>query len=169
MLLIPGHGGIEKTYADTQIGFLFSQTQVCYLRGTTMYQKIILALSLEHGISEKAIRLARVMKSDGGEIIAIHVYEPLQGSVSAFVSAEAVADSLQHAKDALAKRIADQPDVSSELIKGHSGRAITDYAAKIGADCIIIGSHKPGLRDFLLGSTSARVVRHAPCSVHVLR
>jgi hypothetical protein len=38
MLLIPGHGGIEKTYADIQIGFLFSQTQACYLRGTTMYQ-----------------------------------------------------------------------------------------------------------------------------------
>ena len=55
-----------------------------------MYQKIILALSLEHGISEKAIEVARVMKSDGGEIIAIHVYEPLQGSASAFVSAEAV-------------------------------------------------------------------------------
>ncbi|MFB0952501.1 MAG: hypothetical protein QMB02_06995 [Rhodospirillales bacterium] len=94
MLLIPGHGGIEKTYADTQIGFLFSQTQVCYLRGTTMYQKIILALSLEHGISEQALEVARVMKNDGGEIIAIHVYEPLQGSASAFVSAEAVADSL---------------------------------------------------------------------------
>ncbi len=39
-----------------------------------MYQKIILALSLEHSISEKAIEVARVMKSDGGEIIAIHVY-----------------------------------------------------------------------------------------------
>ena len=26
-----------------------------------------------------------------------------------------------------------------------------------------------GLRDFLLGSTAARIVRHAPCSVHVLR
>ena len=59
-----------------------------------MYQKIILALSLEHGISEQALEVARVMKNDGGEIIAIHVYEPFQGSASAFVSAEAVADSL---------------------------------------------------------------------------
>jgi len=134
-----------------------------------MYQKIILALSLEHGISEQAIKLARTMKNDGGEIIAIHVYEPLQGSASAYVSEEAVADSLQHAKDALAERVADKPDVQSELIKGHSGRAITDHAEKIGADCIIIGSHKPGLMDFLLGSTAARVVRHAKCAVHVLR
>jgi len=134
-----------------------------------MYQKIILALSLEHGISEQAIKVARAMKNDGGDIIAIHVYEPLQGSASAYVSEEAVADALQHAKDKLAERLAEHPDLQSELIKGHSGRAITDYAAKIGADCIIIGSHKPGLSDFLLGSTSARVVRHAPCSVHVLR
>jgi len=134
-----------------------------------MYQKIILALSLEHGISEQAIKVARTMKNEGGEIIAIHVYEPLQGSASAYVSEEAVASALQHAKDQLAERVAGHPDLQSQLIKGHSGRAITDYAAEVGADCIIIGSHKPGLRDFLLGSTSARVVRHAPCSVHVLR
>ena len=55
------------------------------------------------------------------------------------------------------------------LLNGHSGRTITDHARKIGADCIIVGSHKPGLSDFLLGSTAARVVRHAPCAVHVLR
>lgn len=134
-----------------------------------MYQKIILALSLEHGISEQAIKVARTMKNEGGEIIAIHVYEPLQGSASAYVSDEAVADSLKRAKEALASRVADQPDVQAELIKGHSGRAITDHAKKVGADCIIIGSHKPGLMDFLLGSTAARVVRHAECSVHVLR
>lgn len=134
-----------------------------------MYQKIILALSLEHGISEQAIKLARTLKNDGGEIIAIHVYEPLQGSASTFVSDDAVANAIQHAKDMLAERVADHSDLKSELIKGHSGRAITDYAVKIGADCIVIGSHKPGLRDFLLGSTAARVVRHAECAVHVLR
>ena len=134
-----------------------------------MYQKIIIALSLEHGISEQAMKLARAMKNEGGEIIAIHVYEPLQGSASTYVSEEAVASALQHAKDTLIARVVGQPDVQSELIKGHPGRAITDYAEKIGADCIIIGSHEPGLMDFLLGSTAARVVRHAQCAVHVLR
>ena len=55
------------------------------------------------------------------------------------------------------------------IIKGHSGRSIVDVAKDIHADCIVIGSHKPGLIDYLLGSTAARVVRHAPCAVHVLR
>lgn len=134
-----------------------------------MYQKIIIALSLEHGFAEKAIKLARALKNDDGEIIAIHVYEPLQGSASTYVSEDAVASALQHSKDVLAERVAGHADVQSELIKGHSGRAINDYAEKVGADCIVIGSHKPGLRDFLLGSTAARVVRHAECAVHVLR
>jgi nucleotide-binding universal stress UspA family protein len=134
-----------------------------------MYQKIIVSLSLDHGIAQKAIQLARALKNDGGEIIAIHVYEPLQGSVNTFVTDEVVANALESAKGALAARVADEPDLESVLIKGHSGRAITDYAAEVGADCIIVGSHKPGLSDYLLGSTAGRVVRHAPCSVHVLR
>lgn len=134
-----------------------------------MYQKIVLALSLEHGFAEKAIKVARALKDEGGEIIAIHVYEPMSGSASTYVSEEAVASALQHAKDALAERVAGHPDIKSELVKGHSGRTINDYAEKVGADCIIIGSHKPGLRDFLLGSTAARVVRHSECAVHVLR
>lgn len=134
-----------------------------------MYQKIVLALSLEHGFAEKAIKVARALKNEGGEIIAIHVYEPMSGSASTYVSEDAVANALQHAKDELAQRVAGHDDLQSELIKGHSGRAINDYAEKAGADCIVIGSHKPGLRDFLLGSTAARVVRHSECAVHVLR
>lgn len=38
-----------------------------------------------------------------------------------------------------------------------------------GAYLIVIGSHRPALRDYLLGPNSARVVRHASCSVYVVR
>lgn len=134
-----------------------------------MYKKIVLSLALDHGISQKAIQTARTLLADGGEIIAIHVYEPLQGLVNAYVSEEAVAGAFQRAKDLLADRVGDEPDMTAVLLKGHSGRAITEYAEKNNADCIIVGSHKPGLLDYFLGSTAARIVRHAPCSVHVLR
>ncbi len=80
-----------------------------------------------------------------------------------------VAESLQRAKTALVERIGTATDIDTILLKGHSGRAVTDYARKIGADCIIVGSHKPGLSDHFLGSTASRIVRHSPCSVHVLR
>ena len=66
-------------------------------------------------------------------------------------------------------RVKDLANVTAVVVKGHSGRTIIDVAAEKSADCIVIGSHKPGLIDYLLGSTAARVVRHAPCAVHVLR
>ena len=134
-----------------------------------MYNKIIVSLSLEHGIGERAIETARTLVADGGTILAVHVYEPLQGTASAYVSEEDVARAVKATEHALAERVKDTSDVTAVLLKGHSGRAISDYAVEIKADCIVVGSHKPGLRDYFLGSTAARIVRHAPCSVHVLR
>jgi nucleotide-binding universal stress UspA family protein len=134
-----------------------------------MYSKIIVSLALDQGFGQRALEIARALKSDGGEIIALHVFEPLNGTVSAYVSEEAVAQAMAKVRAGLAERIGDATDVTPVIIKGHSGRSITDYARKEGADLIIVGSHKPGLGDYLLGSTSARIVRHAPCTVHVLR
>jgi nucleotide-binding universal stress UspA family protein len=38
-----------------------------------------------------------------------------------------------------------------------------------GADLIIIGSHNPSIRTYLLGSNAEKIVRHANCSVMVVR
>lgn len=43
-------------------------------------------------------------------------------------------------------------------------------AAKLcKADLIVIGAHRPDLKDYLLGPNAARVVRHSECSVYVVR
>ena len=38
-----------------------------------------------------------------------------------------------------------------------------------GADLIVIGSHRPAMSTYLLGSNAKTIVRHAKCSVLVLR
>lgn len=38
-----------------------------------------------------------------------------------------------------------------------------------GASIIVIGAHRPALRDYLLGPNASRVVRHSDCSVFVVR
>ena len=134
-----------------------------------MYKKIIISLALDHGISEMALEAARKLRADASNIVAVHVYEPISGTAAAYVSQEDVAKSFQAAKDKLAERVAEAPDVKAVMLKGHTARALIDYAEKVGADCIIVGSHKPGVSDFFLGSTAARIVRHAPCTVIVLR
>jgi nucleotide-binding universal stress UspA family protein len=56
-----------------------------------------------------------------------------------------------------------------EVRTGHSYNTILEVAEEKNADLIIIASHRPGLRDYFLGSTAAKVVRHANCSVLVVR
>lgn len=134
-----------------------------------MYKKILISMSLDHGFGEQAIQVARALRAQDGEIFAVHVYETLQGSAKAFVAQQDVDNAMAAAQNRIEERVKDEPDIQAVLLKGHSGRALTDYATEIGADCILVGAHKPGLRDFLLGSTAARVVRHADCAVVVLR
>lgn len=46
---------------------------------------------------------------------------------------------------------------------------ILRVAREIKADLIVMGSHRPKAEDFFLGPNAARVVRHAGCSVTVVR
>ncbi len=55
------------------------------------------------------------------------------------------------------------------LRQGAPSTEILEEAARIGADAIVLGSHRPDYTDFFLGSTAARVVRHARCTVVVER
>lgn len=135
-----------------------------------MYSNILVALSLEHGISDQALAAARVLVSEGGKITAAHVHEPPNSSILAFLDEGAVQKSHNVAKANLAERVKDEPGVSAVLLEGQSaGRTVTEYANKHGIDCIVLASHQPGMREFFLGSTAALVVRHAHCCVHVLR
>lgn len=134
-----------------------------------MYHKIIIALSLEHGFAGQALETARCLGGKSAEIIAVHVYEPPSGSVSTYLDEDLVQKAYDDAKHALEARFENAPDVKPVILKGHSSRTITGYATKINANAIIVGSHKPGLRDYFLGTTAARIVRHAPCAVFVLR
>jgi nucleotide-binding universal stress UspA family protein len=46
---------------------------------------------------------------------------------------------------------------------------ILGIAEEAGADLIVVGSHRPAMGDYLLGTNASRVVRHAGCSVLVAR
>ena len=53
---------------------------------------------------------------------------------------------------------------------GDDAATVCRVAEELGVDVIVVGSHgRSGLDRFLLGSVSDRVVRHARCSVQVVR
>ena len=58
--------------------------------------------------------------------------------------------------------------------EGHVGHGsiydqILKFAEHLDCDLIVIGAHRPELKDYLLGPNAARVVRHARQSVVVIR
>jgi nucleotide-binding universal stress UspA family protein len=60
--------------------------------------------------------------------------------------------------------------VSTELVEGDPKSQIIDVAREWHADMIVLGSHgRAGLDRFLIGSVSQAVVRHAHCSVEIIR
>lgn len=134
-----------------------------------MYQNILVPMALDHDLSPETLAIAKALLADGGEITALHVYEAPNGSVAAYLDEEIVRAAVKHAEDTLADKLKAHPEVKGRMEKGHTARTIIDFAAANDIDCIVIGSHKPGLRDYLLGSTAAKVVRHAGCAVHVKR
>ncbi len=134
-----------------------------------MYNTILLPLALDQGHAPKSLELARKLRSEGGKIIAVHVINKVPAFANYYISPENEDKVQQAAREAIAERIGKEKDTEAVVLCGHPGRTVTDYAEKIGADCIIVGSHKPGMKDFFLGSTAARIVRYARCSVHVLR
>jgi len=48
-------------------------------------------------------------------------------------------------------------------------REVVEAAKDLDINHIVMGAHRPSLADFLLGPNSARVARHAGCSVTVVR
>ena len=52
---------------------------------------------------------------------------------------------------------------------GTAYEMILDAIQRSRADLVVLGAHKPNLMDKLQGPNSARVARHAPCSVLVVR
>jgi nucleotide-binding universal stress UspA family protein len=80
----------------------------------------------------------------------------------------------EQAKDLVAKAgeklRAEKFNVSTELVEGDPKSRIIDIANQWHADMIVLGSHGwTGLNRFLMGSVSEGVVRHAHCSVEIVR
>ena len=135
-----------------------------------MYKHILVPIALDHRPNTAlALNAARFLQAEGGKISAVHAVEPIPNYAAHAIPAELQESGRQEALAALLAELGGVKDVSAELISGSAGRAITDFADANGVDCIVVASHQPGIQDYFLGSTAARVVRHAKCAVHVIR
>ena len=136
-----------------------------------MYKTILVPTDIAHLAEGKpTIDLAVAHASDDTRIVLLYVVEEIPGWASVAIPKEIIQKSTTDAQDEL-KAVANDSGRKMDMIvrTGHSYSTILDVAEEVESDLIIIASHRPGLQDYFLGSTAAKVVRHAPCSVLVAR
>ena len=135
-----------------------------------MYHKILVPIAFDDDTKiDTALAVARVLAAQDAEITLLHVMEHVPSYAVQYIPddlAEAARAGILAELERLAGKV---PGGRGVLVEGHAGRTILDHAAENAIDCVVIASHRPGMADYLLGSTAAQVVRHAPCAVMVTR
>ena len=78
-------------------------------------------------------------------------------------------DAAKELEEIANKAIPDEMRAGVVVENGTVYREIVEAAKDLNIDDIVMGAHRPSLSDYLLGPNSARVARHAGCSVTVVR
>jgi nucleotide-binding universal stress UspA family protein len=119
---------------------------------------------------ERAVSMVHI---SNGTIRLIYVRSILPVTYMEFVPANFDTEQQREAEEKLAKIAAAIPlpetRVSSVVHLGSVYNEVLQEAEKTGADLIVVGSHRPTMATYLLGSNAATIVRHANCSVLVVR
>ena len=137
-----------------------------------MFSKILGPLDIDAETTGRgALKLAKELKEKhGGKLELLHVNEIIPGYVVSHLPDDFAEKANQTAIDSL-KSAAEASGVDADVVvlAGNPATEILEYAKNVEADTIVIASHDPGLADYLIGSVAAKVVRHAHCSVLVVR
>ena len=136
-----------------------------------MYSNILVPIDLSHGeVGQHILKLARHVGGSEAKITVLTVMDDIPAFVASQIPEEVVEMHHADVRDRITSIVeAAEGQTIVSIRKGNPGTIILDEAEQIGADAIILGSHRPDYRDYLMGSTAARVVRHAQCSVIVDR
>ena len=139
-----------------------------------MYSSILVPVDLDEPSSwSKAVPAAlKLADCFGASVTLTTVVEDRTGRREAQWSAIGYRELLQNAAArlaSLADELRGETMVATRVGTGSVYGAILDVAEQAGADLIVLASHRPAMRDWLIGANASRVVRHARCSVLVVR
>ncbi len=123
--------------------------------------------------SVRAVDTALQVAGDESQVHIIHILQELNvadpGVIWQTVDNE---NRAKHATESMQQRLAGQPynNLKLHVDFGDPGHRITEVAAQIGADLIVMPSHgRRGIKRLLIGSVAERVVRLSHCPVLILR
>lgn len=140
-----------------------------------MYKNVLCAIKLgEEHSWKKALPSAIEMRGDSGNLHLLTVVPEFGLSViSQFFPENFEENTLNATKDALRdfidKNVPKDVPCRAIVAQGKAYEQVLRIAEEVGCDAIVMAAGNPDLAQFLLGPNASRVVRHATCSVLVVR
>jgi nucleotide-binding universal stress UspA family protein len=124
--------------------------------------------------SLKAVREARRFQQlTQAEVVLVHVTEPAFEGLrihTGDLHDESQTAARQQLESLVDAHFAGSTRVTTLVKDGRAGDVICELARTMNADAIFIATHGiTAMKHFMLGSVAEKVVRHAPCSVLVVR
>ncbi|CAM2805649.1 universal stress protein [Vibrio rarus] len=142
-----------------------------------MYKQILVPVDLnEKGFSDKALKAAVWHAKNSNA--QLHLLNVLPGIHMSMVATYFPQDAVQDMKKDVEAQLRSFADklIDPELVyhvhiaEGKPYTTIIDYAEKLGADLIVMPSHKRSRIDnVVLGSVASKVVQHSPVNVLVIK
>jgi len=141
-----------------------------------MYKSILFPVELEHTTeAEKALKLAIEEAGRSKAKLTIMTAAPGFGMpiVASYFEENAVTEALKevarHLKQYVDDNVPDDIDSNAVVVEGHPGELILKQAQKDTVDLIVIPAQHSEIENLFLGSVAAQVVRHATCTVTVVK
>ncbi len=140
-----------------------------------MFRKILVPVDLaETELAKPSIETACSMaRSTGGTVRLLNVMPMTPVMLAEYVPPDFEAQQKTASEEALAiiaQECGLEPGrVTSVVRQGGIYHEVLEEAKQLGADIIVMSSHRPAMKTYFLGSNAGHVVRYAKCSVLVLR
>lgn len=149
-----------------------------------MYDRLLVPVDIQHNSSWQtalpvAVNFARMLHAELNVLTVVpdfltgmdwrYAIRGETGGSEAYDLKDLMRQAGERLKDICVNNIPEDLAPNILVRSGNPFEQILETAADIDADLIVITASRPSLKDYLLGPTTARVVRHADCSVHVVR
>ena len=140
-----------------------------------MYNRILVPVDLaDTDLAKPAISTAVGMaRNSGGSVRLVNVLAMTPVMLAEYVPPDFDVQQRKSAEEALsiiARECGlDAGRASATVRQGGIYHEVLEEAELMGADLIVMVSHRPALKTYFLGSNAGHVVRYATCSVLVVR
>lgn len=141
-----------------------------------MFKRILVPVDIDQESSwSRSLSVAERMVADYGAELHVMTVVPTMGMsiVGSFFPPDfekkAIANAREKLGEIVDKAVKNSAGVACHVAHGTIYEEVLSAADTLACDLVVMTSHRPELKDYLLGPNAARVMRHAKQSVFIVR